>query len=97
MIAGKTGALGGQAECGILTGEVATVIRSLEIQNLRGIHDGKLDELTPLVVLVGPNGSGKSTVLDALFIGANNDPKQAAKEVLSGIPGWTEGLVGLCG
>ena len=46
---------------------------------------------------VGPNGSGKSTVLDALFIVANKDPQQAAKEVLSGIPAWIKGPVGLFG
>ncbi len=67
------------------------MISSLEIQNLRGIREGKLDELTPLVVLVGPNGSGKSTVLDALFIGASNDPRQAAKEVIERHPGVDQG------
>jgi energy-coupling factor transporter ATP-binding protein EcfA2 len=50
------------------------VIRSVEIKGLRGIRDGKLTELNPLVVLVGPNGSGKSTVLDALLIAANPSP-----------------------
>ena len=67
------------------------MINSLEIQNLRGIREGRLDELTPLVVLVGPNGSGKSTVLDALFIGANNDPQNAAKGVLERHPGVDQG------
>jgi predicted ATPase len=47
------------------------VIRSIEISRLRGIREGKLADLTPLVVLVGPNGSGKSTILDALLIAAN--------------------------
>jgi ABC-type branched-subunit amino acid transport system ATPase component len=50
------------------------VIRSVEIKGLRGIREGALTELTPLVVLVGPNGSGKSTVLDALLIAANPRP-----------------------
>ena len=49
------------------------VISSVEITRLRGIREGKLDNLTPLVVLVGPNGCGKSTVLDALLIGAMRD------------------------
>jgi predicted ATPase len=53
------------------------MIGSVEIQNLRGIKDGKLDELTPLVILVGPNGSGKSTVLDALLVGASPVPGDA--------------------
>ncbi len=47
------------------------MIRSVEIKGLRGIQEGKLDDFTPLVILVGTNGSGKSTVLDAMLIGAN--------------------------
>lgn len=53
------------------------MIRSLEIKNLRGIKQGRLADLSPLVILVGPNGSGKSTILDALLIGADPDPKSA--------------------
>ncbi len=53
------------------------MIRSVEIKGLRGILDGKLDDLTPLVVIVGPNGSGKSTILDALLIGASPVPGDA--------------------
>lgn len=45
------------------------MINSVEVTRLRGIREGKLDELTPLVVLVGPNACGKSTILDALLIG----------------------------
>src|SRR5579871_1969380 len=51
------------------------MIRSIEIKNLRGIQEGKLDDLTPLTILVGPNGCGKSTILDALLIGANPIPE----------------------
>jgi predicted ATPase len=50
------------------------MITSIEIHGLRGIKDGKLDDLTPLTVIVGPNGSGKSTVLDALLIAASPEP-----------------------
>ena len=46
------------------------MISSIEITRFRGIREGKLEDLTPLVVLVGPNASGKSTVLDAVLIGA---------------------------
>jgi len=46
------------------------VISSVEITRFRGIREGKLEDLTPLVVLVGPNGCGKSSVLDAILIGA---------------------------
>ena len=38
------------------------MIKSVTIKNLRGIREGELSELTPLVVLVGPNSSGKSTL-----------------------------------
>ena len=41
------------------------VIKSIEIENLRGIRQGKLEDLTPLVVLKGPNGCGKSREPDA--------------------------------
>ncbi len=58
------------------------MIKSVQIENFRGIREGKLGDLTPLVVLVGPNGCGKSTVLDALLIGANRNSKQAATEVV---------------
>jgi predicted ATPase len=47
------------------------VIHSVEIKGQRGIREGKLADLTPLVVLVGPNGSGKSTVLEAILIEAS--------------------------
>ena len=54
-----------------------TVISSIEITRFRGIREGKLEDLTPLVVLVGPNGCGKSSVLDALLIAANPVPGEA--------------------
>jgi predicted ATPase len=53
------------------------MIRSIQISKLRGIREGKLDDLTPLTVLVGPNSSGKSTVLDAILIGASPTPAEA--------------------
>jgi energy-coupling factor transporter ATP-binding protein EcfA2 len=50
------------------------MLASIAIENFRGIREGRLEDFTPLVVLVGPNGSGKSTVLDAILIGANPNP-----------------------
>ncbi len=44
------------------------MIGSVEIARFRGIREGKLSDLTPLVALVGPNGCGKSSVLDALLV-----------------------------
>lgn len=50
------------------------MITALRIAGLRGILEGEIEGLGPLVVLVGPNGSGKSTLLDALLTGAGNNP-----------------------
>ncbi len=53
------------------------MIKSVKIQGMRGIADGKVDDLAPLSVLVGPNGCGKSSVLEAVLIGASSQPSQA--------------------
>ncbi len=50
------------------------MIHEVTISGLRGIEEGRIADLSPLVVLAGPNGSGKSTVLDALLIGAGDAP-----------------------
>jgi len=39
-------------------------IESLRVENYRALRDVKLDNLTPMTVLLGPNGSGKSTIFD---------------------------------
>ena len=59
------------------------MITSIEITNLRGIQQGKLDDLTPLTIFVGPNSSGKSTILDALLIGASPNPAKAIGQVVT--------------
>jgi energy-coupling factor transporter ATP-binding protein EcfA2 len=53
------------------------MIASIEIENLRGIRAGRLEDLAPLTVLTGPNACGKSTILDALLIAASPDPADA--------------------
>ena len=58
------------------------MIRSIEIKGLRGIREGQLTDLTPLVVLVGPNGSGKSTVIEGILIAASPVTADAIVEVV---------------
>ncbi len=58
------------------------MISSIEITNFRGIREGKLENLTPLTILVGPNGCGKSTVLDAMLIGTSQYPGTGVTHVV---------------
>jgi hypothetical protein len=67
------------------------MIGSIEIVRLRGIREGKLLDLTPLVVLVGPNATGKSTILDALMIGANPRPPWAMGQMVRRREGLSQG------
>ena len=39
-------------------------IEALRVRNYRVLRDVRLNNLTPLTVLIGPNGSGKSTLFD---------------------------------
>ena len=41
-------------------------VRSVEIENFRGIEETRLEDCGELNVLVGRNNSGKSTILDAI-------------------------------
>jgi predicted ATPase len=67
------------------------VIRSIEIKGLRGIREGQLADLTPLVVLVGPNGSGKSTILEGLLIGASPASNEAIARAVQRHRGVNQG------
>jgi predicted ATPase len=58
------------------------VIQRIHIKGLRGIQEGNLTDLSPLVILVGPNGSGKSTVIESIFIGASPDTGEAIRDVV---------------
>ena len=68
------------------------MITSIEITRLRGIREGKLADLTPLVVLVGPNGCGKSTILDAMLIGASREVARNIGRAVSRHPGVRQGV-----
>jgi hypothetical protein len=68
------------------------VINSVEVTRLRGIREGKLDELTPLVVLVGPNACGKSTILDALLIGGYREAAAGIRPAVKRHKGVAYGL-----
>jgi len=81
------------------------VISSIEITRFRGIREGKLEDLTPLTILVGPNGCGKSSVLDAMLIGGSRTIGQAIGEAVIrhgglefGAPWllWRKGIPGPC-
>ncbi|MCK4340863.1 MAG: AAA family ATPase [Phycisphaerae bacterium] len=67
------------------------MIQSIEIKNLRGIRDGKLEGLAPLTILVGPNGCGKSTILDALLIAAHPVPPLAVARTVTRRKGVKQG------
>lgn len=67
------------------------MLQAVQIQRLRGIREGLLEGLSPLVVLVGPNGSGKSTVLEAMFIGASRTPGDAIGQAVKSRCGLKEG------
>jgi energy-coupling factor transporter ATP-binding protein EcfA2 len=59
------------------------MLKSIAIQDLRGIRTGQLLNLTELNVIVGPNNSGKSTILDAILLGANPNPGRAFGDLLA--------------
>jgi energy-coupling factor transporter ATP-binding protein EcfA2 len=67
------------------------LISSIEISNFRGIHEGKLEKLSPLTILVGPNGCGKSAVLDAMLIGSIWDTSVGIVQAVQRHPQVNEG------
>ena len=58
------------------------MLKSIEIQDLRGIRHGKLEGFTELNVIVGPNNAGKSTMLDAIALGVHANPQSALADLL---------------
>ena len=47
------------------------MIRSITIENLRGVARGSVEGLSQVSILLGKNGSGKSTVLEAIYIASS--------------------------
>ena len=66
------------------------MIKSISIERFRGIREGRLEDLSPLTVLVGPNGSGKSSVMDALLVANDDHPAEALRHVAERRVGETE-------
>ena len=51
------------------------MIKSVHIQNFRGLTDLRLEDCAQVNVLVGPNGVGKTTILEAIHLACSgNDP-----------------------
>jgi hypothetical protein len=46
------------------------MLTSIEVENYRGIHEGRIDGFGSVNLFTGPNGSGKSTLLEAIFVPA---------------------------
>lgn len=59
------------------------MITTIQLENVRGISAGRLDDLMPLTILTGPNACGKSTVLDGLLIAASPTPEEAVGHAVS--------------
>ncbi|MBL8618661.1 MAG: AAA family ATPase [Deltaproteobacteria bacterium] len=64
------------------------MITAIKVQDLRGVRSGALSALAPLSVLVGRNGAGKSAVLEALAIGASDQPAELLGRVVQSRGGW---------
>jgi hypothetical protein len=44
------------------------MIRSIVVENLRGIKKCVIDDLRDVNIFIGRNGAGKSTILEAIYI-----------------------------
>ena len=58
------------------------MIRSITIENFRGIKFGEIKDLGGINIILGPNGSGKSTVLESLYL-VKGDVKDEIYNVFS--------------
>lgn len=73
------------------------MLKSVQIENLRGIAAGGLEGFAPLTILTGPNGCGKSTVIDALLIGLAGVPGEEIGQVVRRRPRLLDGARWLFG
>lgn len=58
------------------------MLKTLTIENLRGIRKAAIEGLAPLTVFVGANGSGKSTVLEAAGVACSGGAPAVALPAL---------------
>lgn len=73
------------------------MLKSVQIENFRGIAAGGLESFAPLTILTGPNGCGKSTVLEALLIGLASVPGEEIGRVVRRRPRLLDGARWLVG
>jgi hypothetical protein len=55
------------------------MIRTLSIENFRGIERATIDNLKRINVVVGPNGTGKTALLEAVYLAGGNSPENLLK------------------
>jgi predicted ATP-dependent endonuclease of OLD family len=53
----------------------AAMIRTVHIENFRGLRDVHITGAQRINVLVGPNGTGKTAFLEALYLACGNSPE----------------------
>jgi len=58
------------------------MLKSIEIENFRGIKHCKIEDLSLVNIFVGKNNSGKSTVLDAIYFGCKEITGLALSTIL---------------
>jgi recombinational DNA repair ATPase RecF len=51
------------------------MLRSLEVENFRGLTKQSLTNLSRINVIVGPNAAGKTALLESIFLGARASPQ----------------------
>ncbi|HET6406718.1 MAG TPA: AAA family ATPase [Chthoniobacteraceae bacterium] len=55
------------------------MIRTVEIENFRGIGKARITDAARINIMVGPNGTGKTAFLEAMFLAGGNSPENLMK------------------